>query len=359
MTIKKKLIYGIQQIGVGTDNAYKTYEWYAATLGSKVIVFEDKNEATYMAPYMGGNSHKKRAILAMNPNGGSGYELWQYLDRTPQKPTTPILLGDYGINAALVKTHNIAKSQQFFKEKGVTFLSSINTDPDGNKSFYIEDPNGNCIKIKEFDSWYSQDSDKTGGPFGAIIGVSDMDKALSFYTDILEYDHVIYDKSGVFPDLFDLTDGISNYRRVLLTAYKNRRGGFSKLLGKSQIELIQCLDSEISRKPIFENRYWGDFGFIHLAFDVRNLDLLVTECQEKGFPFKILSDGSFNMGEAAGSWGYVEDPDGTLIEFVETHKVPIIKWLNININLKSRSAQQPLPDWMINAMLIKKNEITE
>jgi len=33
------------------------------------------------------------------------------------------------------------------------------------------------------------------------------------------------------------------------------------------------------------------------------------------------------MGEASGHFAYVEDPDGTLIEFVETHKIPIIKKL--------------------------------
>lgn len=356
---KKKLIYGIQQIGVGTNDAYKTYEWYSKTLGSSVIVFEDSNEATFMAPYMGGESHKKRAILAMNPLGGSGYELWQYLDREPQKPSSPIILGDLGINAVLVKSTDINKSFQNLKKRNVSFLSSINTEPDGQQSFYIEDENENAIKIKEFDSWYSKKGNDTGGPFGCVIGVSNMEASLKFYMDILEYDQVIYDKSGVFPDLFDLKDGTSSYRRVLLTYYKKRKGGFSNLLGASQIELIQCLDSNVKRKKTFENRFWGDHGFIHLAFDVRNLDSLVEECDEKGFPFQVLSNGAFDMGSATGYWGYVEDPDGTLIEFVETHKVPVIKWLNFNINLLTRNPQKPLPEWMIKAMLLKKNEITQ
>jgi catechol 2,3-dioxygenase-like lactoylglutathione lyase family enzyme len=358
MLKKKKLIYGIQQIGLGTDDAYKSFDWYSKTLGSSVIVFEDKSEATYMAPYMGGQAHKKRAILAMNPLGGSGYELWQYLDREPQKPTTPTLLGDLGINAVMVKSTDIDQSFKNLKAKNVSMLSSINTEPDGQRSFYIEDENENTIKIKEFDSWYSKKGNDTGGPFGCVIGVSDMETSLNFYTDILEYDQIVYDQSGVFPDLFDLKDGISHYRRVLLTTYKKRKGGFSDLLGESQIELIQCLDGNIKRKKIFKDRYWGDHGFIHLAFDVRNLDLLVKECAEKGFPFQVLSNGAFDMGSATGYWGYIEDPDGTLIEFVETHKVPIIKWLNFNINLLSRNPQKPLPGWMIKAMLLKKNEVS-
>lgn len=357
--MKKKLIYGIQQIGVGTDDAYNAYEWYASTLGSSVIVFEDQNEATFMAPYMGGMPHKKRAILTMNPLGGSGYELWQYTDRTPKAPKSPVIIGDIGINAALVKSNNIEKSYEKIKNKGITLLSAIHEEPDGVKSFYIEDQNCNMLKIKEYNSWYSKTGLDTGGPFGCVIGVSDIDKSLKFYTDILEYDQIIYDKTGVFPDLYDLNEGIGNYRRVLLSYYNKRQGGFSNLLGKSQIELIQCLEADTPRKKIFENRFWGDIGFIHLAFDVRNLDLLVQECKDKGYPFKVLSDGSFDMGKAAGYWGYIEDPDGTLIEFVETHKVPIIKWLNLNINLLKREPKQPLPGWMINAMLNKKTEITE
>ena len=45
----------------------------------------------------------------------------------------------------------------------------------------------------------------------------------------------------------------------------------------------------------------------------------------KDSPFTVDVDHSFDMGEAAGSFSYTEDPDGALIEFVETHKIPILK----------------------------------
>lgn len=57
--MENKLIYGIQQIGVGVDNADKAFEWYATRLGADVPVFEDNNAATYMAPYMGGTHIEK------------------------------------------------------------------------------------------------------------------------------------------------------------------------------------------------------------------------------------------------------------------------------------------------------------
>jgi len=347
-----KLIYGIQQVGVGVDNADTAFEWYATRLGSDVPVFDDNNTATYMAPYMGGNPHKKRAILAMNMQGGSGYELWQYLDRKPIKPKNAIKLGDLGINCAFIKSKNIKATYQRLIDLGENVISEIKTEPDAGKSFYIKDPYDNILKIKEYDSWYANHGCDIGGTYGCLIGVTDIDASLKLYSDILEYNQVIYDKTDVFDDLLELPNGTSRYRRVLLTHTSKRVGGFSKLLGNSQIELIQCLDNTPTK--IFKDRYWGDIGFIHVCFDIRNMKALTRECKEKGFPFKVLSAESFDMGDANGHWGYLEDCDGTLIEFVETHKVPLIKQLGLSINLKKRDPLKPLPNWMIKAMGLKR-----
>ena len=348
----EKLIYGIQQIGVGVDDVEKAFRWYATKFGSDVSIFDDNNEATYMAPYMGGKPHKKRAILAMNMQGGSGYELWQYTDRTPQKPETPVQLGDYGIAVAKIKSRDITKSFQQLKDDGVQMLSDIVETPDGRKSFYVMDPFGNMLQIIEYDSWYASLKNHSGGPFGCIIGVSDIEKSLKLYADILGYSNVKYDISDKFQDLGSLPGGGGKFRRVLLTHNQDRTGGFSPLLGNSEIELVQGFD--IKPKKIFENRYWGDIGFIHLCFDMRNMEALVEECAEKGFPFTVRSGGAFDMGDANGDWGYLEDPDGTLIEFVQTNKVPLIKAINWNINLTKRDPHKPLPNWLIKAMSINR-----
>jgi hypothetical protein len=56
------------------------------------------------------------------------------------------------------------------------------------------------------------------------------------------------------------------------------------------------------------------------------------------------------MGEAAGHFSYIEDPDGTLIEFVETHKVPILKKINWYMDLRNRDPKKSLPTWMVRAL---------
>ena len=80
------------------------------------------------------------------------------------------------------------------------------------------------------------------------------------------------------------------------------------------------------------------------------MDSLKKKCEANGFPFTVDSDDTFDMGEAGGRFTYLEDPDGTLIEFVETHRVPILKKIGWYMNLKKRQTQKPLPDWMVSTM---------
>ncbi len=83
-------------------------------------------------------------------------------------------------------------------------------------------------------------------------------------------------------------------------------------------------------------------------------------CTEKGHPFtvdttqKFKEGSSFDMGDAAGQFAYIEDPDGTLIEFVEAHKVPIVKKLGIAINLKKRNPEKALPKFILKALSVMR-----
>jgi hypothetical protein len=125
------------------------------------------------------------------------------------------------------------------------------------------------------------------------------------------------------------------------------------MFGQSMIELVQPTDRKGTK--IYEGRFWGDPGFIHLCYDISGIDNLRSYCKEAGFPFSVDSmqnhgGQSFDMGEAAGHFAYIEDPDGTLIEFVETHKVPIIKALGWYLDLRKRDPNKPLPAWMIKTL---------
>lgn len=354
-----KIICGIQQIGIGVSSLYEAWNWYIKAFGVDVRIFEDDTVAELMLPYTGGQPQKRHAALALNLNGGGGFEIWQYSQRKPLAPESKISLGDLGIFMAKIKCFDAQKAHQHLKSANPKSISSISENPAGQKHFYVEDPYGNFFDIIEIKSqWFQKPNKPTGATYGAVIGVSDIEKALPVYKDILEFDQVLADVTDSFDELGYLPNGNGRFRRVILTHSKPRKGAFSKMLGDAQIELIQSLD----RNPIkiFENRFWGDLGFIHLCFDIRRMEELEKECNAKGFPFTVNSNvkhnqnGSFDMGEAAGHFSYIEDPDGTLIEFVETHKIPILKKFGIYLNLDKRDDEKRLPDYIVKMLGLKK-----
>jgi catechol 2,3-dioxygenase-like lactoylglutathione lyase family enzyme len=350
--MSKPIISGIQQVGIGIPDVHAAFAWYRRHFGMDVPVFEEAAEANLMLPYTGGKGHSRHAILAVNMKGGGGFEIWQYTSRVPVPVAFEIELGDIGHFVTRMKSDDVKASYEFLKNKlakgdNGTVLGPLTSSPDGKPNFFVRDPWGNIFEIVPGDDWFGKGKQHTGGPAGALLGVTDIEKSQKFYSDILGYDTVVYDKTGTFDDLKQLPGGNVQCRRMLLRHSKPRAGAFSRLLGSSMIELVQVQGK--SRK-IFENRWWGDRGFIHLCFDIVGMKEMKALCESKGHPFTVDSANSFDMGEAAGHFSYIEDPDGTLIEFVETHKVPVLKKLGWYLNLKNRPAEKPLADWMVKSM---------
>ncbi|TXB62915.1 VOC family protein [Phaeodactylibacter luteus] len=347
------VISGIQQIGVGVKDADEAWKWYRRFFGADVPVFTEKAEAGLMLPYTGGQPRSRYAILALNMQGGGGFEIWQYTSREPQPSSFDIQLGDYGIFSGKIKSPDVKRTYEYYQSQGVACLSEIHRVGQGPLNFFARDPYGNIFQVVEAADWFQDRKQLTGGVYGAVIGVSDIGKALTLYRDVLGYDEMVYDETGTFESLKALPGGTVPVRRVLLRHKAERAGAFAPLLGRSELELVQVTGGREPRK-IYDGRFWGDLGFIHLCFDVNGMDELKARCEAHGYPFTVDSSNSFDMGEAAGRFSYIEDPDGTLIEFVETHKVPIMKKLGWYLNLKKRKPTKPLPRWMIKAMSLSR-----
>jgi dehydrogenase/reductase SDR family protein 7B len=110
LKIMQQLISGIQQVGIGIPDAGQYFTWFRRTFGFDVKIFDDEAQATLMTRYTGGEVHARRAILAMNMNGGGGAEIWQFTSRPTNYPTTPVHFGDYGINAVKIKCNNVEQA---------------------------------------------------------------------------------------------------------------------------------------------------------------------------------------------------------------------------------------------------------
>lgn len=351
----EKIICGIQQMGIGVPNVQEIWKWYRTFFGVNVRVFEEAADAPLMTRYTGGEVHSRTATLALSMEGGGGFEIWQFTSRNTEKANFEIRTGDYGLFACRIKSRDVEQSYAYFTANRAQVIGQLTTAPNGEKSFFVYDPNGNIFHVVEGKGWFRDTGhpSRCGGVAGSMIGVSSIDRSLALYRDVLDYDTVVYDETGVFEDLSALPGGSGKFRRVLLAHSNERKGPFARLLGPTQIELIQSLDRTDCMR-IFENRYWGDWGFIHLCFDVQGMDALKEAAEAKQFPFTVDSSDTFDMGEAGGRFAYVEDPDGTWIEFVETHKVPIMKNLGWYLNLKNRKPGKYLPNFVIRAMGLNK-----
>ncbi len=347
-------INGIQQIGVGVEKIYEAFAWYRKHFGIDILVFDESAVAELMLKHTEGEPRERHAVLALSMQGGGGFEVWQHTGRKPLIPLTDLQVGDFGIAIGKIKTADIHKAYEQFKSEGLKMFGPVSNNPEGRPHFYVQDIYSNLWEFIEDSYIFKSSKANNGGVFGCVIGVKDMEESLVVYQEILGYDTILFDGTDSYTDMQELPGGKARCRRIILGYSKERKGAFSPLLGPSQLELIQCMDREA--KNIYEDRMWGDPGFIHLCFDINGMDALRELVKEKGYPFTVDSArdmNTFDMGEAAGSFSYIKAPEGTLIEFVETHKVPLIKKLGWYIDLRKRPIK-PLPNWMLKLFSLKR-----
>lgn len=342
-------ISGIQQIGIGVKNAPESLKYYAKLFGMDALIFNDTSEATLMTKYTGSKVYKRNAILSLNMQGGGGFELWQFMNRQPLQPAKEASYGDIGIYAAKIKCTDVMEAYKSFCARKDLKVSSLQINKNGEEYFWIKDLYNNVFNIIRGDYFQLQKNKITGGVIGAVIGVNDMETSIRFYNTFLNITEITSDEIVCY-NAFNVS--AKQYRKVIFRKPVSEKGAFGKLLGAIEIELVQCLDGTPS--AIYKNRFWGDCGFIHLCLDVFNMDSLKENMEKSGYAFSVDSVDSFGMEKSSGRFCYAEDPDGTLIELVETHKVAILKKLGIYLNLKKKGLEKPLPDWMIKMLALSK-----
>jgi len=337
------LIAGVQQVGIGCMNLETAWKWYIDMFGVDVRVLEDDTVAERMLPYTGGQAQKRHAAIAINLQGGGGFEIWQYSNRQPKPADFQVAAGDLGVFACKVKSQDPkAFREQLLKKYDK--IGPLTKLPDGSECFYLVDPWGNYFQIIKDDYIFINEHRLNGGVVGAVIGCTDIEKTQALYRELFGYDKVVYDVTDEFEDMAFMEGGNGKFRRILLTHTETRKGSCAKLYGTTTIELVQALDR--TPRKIYEGRYWGDPGFIQICFDVINMNDLKKKCAEVGHPFTVDScpnDEHFDMGEASGRFAYIEDPDGSLIELVETHKATVLKHPHITINLHHSDPNKTFP----------------
>ncbi|MDW5290609.1 VOC family protein [Formosa sp. PL04] len=347
-------INGIQQLGVGVVDVHEAWSWYREHFSVDILIFDEEAVAELMLAHTDGKTASRHAILALNMEGGGGFEIWQHTGKKPTPKVIPIVLGDLGINIGVLKTDNIEAAYKKYKESKLNLLGEIADSPSGAKHFFLKDPYDNIWEVKEHNFVFSKEKAVNGGVLGTVIGVKNIEESLVVYRDILGFDEIVYDDTKVFEDFSGIPGGDQKFRRVILRHSDVKNGALSPIFGASEIELIQVIDG--SPQAIYEGRIWGDPGFIHLCYDINDMDALRKKSEGFGFPFTVDSAramDTFDMGDAAGNFSYIQAPEGTLIEFVETHKIPLVKKIGWYIDFRKRG-NHPLPNWILKLFRFKR-----
>ncbi|NQV55083.1 MAG: VOC family protein [Rhodospirillales bacterium] len=137
------------------------------------------------------------------------------------------------------------------------------------------------------------------------VTVSDINASLAFYHDVFGFD--VTEPRRLEGEFFETLTGVKDAK--LDVAYVEAPG--------HRIELLQyTIPGE--RKP--STLRPSDPGFVHLAFEVEDIDEVVTAIREGGFePVSkpLTSEAGLRKGWRA---VYTRDPDGNVIEFLQPPK---------------------------------------
>src|SRR5690554_6050154 len=179
---KGYIISGIQQVGIGVENLYEAWKYYIELFNMDIRILEDNKVAELMLPYTGGKPQRRHALIAVNMQGGGGFEVWQYSDRKPKPLDFTLNMGDLGVLVCKVKSRDVAHTfEEFSKNPKAHILGGLNKNIDGNQTFYVKDPYENLFQIVQDDYIFKDEGQSTGGAVGVTIGVTDIDKAMTVY----------------------------------------------------------------------------------------------------------------------------------------------------------------------------------
>ena len=131
------------------------------------------------------------------------------------------------------------------------------------------------------------------------IMVSDMEKSLKFYRDLLGLKvKSLVDEEGEFLDN--------------MLAHENVKNKVAKLYAKNGNALVELIDSKSYGNK--KDRDFFTIGASHFAFTVDNLEKTYDYLVKNGVKFTALPQ---QTPDGFAKVTFCEDPDGTLIELVE------------------------------------------
>lgn len=319
------MINCIQHVGIGVRDRDRSFDFYNNILNFSVPMSKSTDSCSGMLPVLQ-KDETRNVVIALNPYGGALLEIFQYVSREPVTAPPDI---DFTCNGFLfygLKVRNLAGALKRISNWGAQTISgpSLFTPVQGWQTGVFRDPDGIHTVLLEYPEstvGTGNGRPRIGGIEYVAIGVSDIDRSLDFYSDILGYNDILYRYEGKAPE-WSAMFGNASMKRALIRRSRKPEGLFKHFLRGGMIELIQVLDNKKDRHN-FEGRKWGDIGFMELCFDVDDIYKTLEEINAKGVPTAI-PPHSQEMGlNTHATFGYIRDPDGSLLEFADIKSLPV------------------------------------
>jgi catechol 2,3-dioxygenase-like lactoylglutathione lyase family enzyme len=311
------MITALQHVGIGVRDTDRTFEFYRKLMGFRIKLSDQTSYMEEMTPIIGALV-ELRALMAMNVGGGGAIELIEHTSTRPQEPPDPVQWGDIGYLELGLKAFNLDQLYLDLKSKGVEFLTpvqSMELSVGGRERYaYLRDPDGLLLQLVEVDGGKRP---AVGGVRHVAIGVGDLGKARDFYAGVLGFGEVLNEFNGRIPEM----DAVTGGREMEMAVLGHNPEGESAmpLLERAIVKLVHT--PGYKGKIIYEGRRWGDVGLMEMAFDVSDLpgtvNGLISRGAELYHPPTRVDMGSGTIG----SFAYIKDPEGNVVEMVEVEKV--------------------------------------
>ncbi len=311
------MITAFQHVGMGVRDTDRSYRFYRELMGFRIKLSDKTSYLEEMTPIIGALV-ELRALMAMNLMGGGAIELIEHTSTRPLEPTEPVEWGDIGYLELGLKAFRLEELYLDLKNRGVEFITpvrSMELSTGGMERYaYLRDPDGLLVQLVEVPGGRKP---SVGGVRHVALGVRDMERSLRFYREVLGFERVLHEFKGRVPEMDEVTGG--REMEMVVLGHVPEEESALPLLESAVLKLVHTPDYR--GKTIYEGRRWGDIGLMEMAFDVRDLtgtvNVLMAQGAELFHPPTRVDMGSGTVG----SFAYIKDPDGNVVEMVEVEKV--------------------------------------
>lgn len=151
------------------------------------------------------------------------------------------------------------------------------------------------------------------------IGVSDMERSLEFYREVLGFSELIADYSGDLPGMERVTGRPQTVARVAFL--RNPR---ASRLGPGMIKLVQLLPPD-GPDPIPDGTCWGEVGVAEVCVHVQGADAVLERLVNAHGCRQLMAidvGPALPPREGEVAYAYIEEPNGGKIELIEFRPSP-------------------------------------